>query len=125
MKDRMSYPLLENQTEVLEYLRGRFPMFHNSNLFFRDFQYGIQQFLNARGDHVGYAEAETRAREFCGALERQGILIPIDGQTWTLNYPPFKTPERKKPAEPPKPVPKPAAGAAQQPAAKPEKPGTA
>ena len=96
----MSYPLLENQTEVLEYLRGRFPMFHNSNLFFRDFQYGIQQFLNARGDHVGYAEAETRAREFCGALERQEILIPIDGQTWTLNYPPFKTPERKKPAEP-------------------------
>ncbi len=120
----MSISLIERQTEVLEYLRGRFPMFHQSNLFFRDIQYGIQQLLNERGEHVSYAEAERRAREFCAALEGQRILIPIDRQTWTLNYPPFKTPERKKPAEPSKPAPKPAGATPPQPPAKPDKTGT-
>ncbi len=118
----MSYPLIEKQTEVLDYLRRRVPMYHQSNLFFRDIQYGIQQLLGEHGDHVGYAEAEGRAVEFCAALERQGILVPIDSQTWTLNYPSFKTPERKKAPEPPKPAPKPAAGA--PPPVKPDKPGT-
>ncbi len=112
-KEHMSYQLIHNQTEVLQYLRGCFPMYHNSNLFFRDIQYGVQKLLKEHGEPVSLAEAEQRAAEFCKALQQQRILIPIDDHTWTLNYPPFRTPERKKAPEPPKPA-----------APKPEKPGT-
>jgi hypothetical protein len=88
----MRSDLLQNKEDVLQYLKGRFPMFHQSNVFFRDIQYGIQLLLKEQGSDVNYASAERHARDFTSALEKDGVLVPVDPQTWVLNYPPFKTP---------------------------------
>jgi hypothetical protein len=109
--------VLEHRTEVLTFLKSRFPLYHQSNIFFRDIQYGIQLFLDRKGIKAGYPESEQIAHEFVSTLEREGVLIPVDRQSWALNYPEFRTPSSK-----PVPAARPAAPApavARPPAAKP------
>ncbi len=126
--------ILENQKEVLTFLKTKFPLFHLSNFFFRDLQYGIQMFLERKaGMSIRYPKAESIAKSFAAQLEREKIFIRIDQQSWALNYPEFKTPVTK-PAATAKPAPrpagatpataKPAAPAAAKPAAPAPKPST-
>ncbi len=99
--------ILNNDKEVLEFLKARFPLYHLSNFFFRDVQYGIQMFLAAKKMKVGYADAETIARAFVDKLEQLKIFTPIDRQSWVVNYPAFKKPVVKPPvaAKPAAPAP--------------------
>jgi len=105
--------VLENHTEVLKFLKSRFPMYHRSNFFFRDVQFGVQTMLEDRGIRVRYTEAEGIARALVEKLEREKIFLPIDRQTWAVQYPEFRTPVVKppvaaKPAGTPVPVAAPA-----------------
>src|SRR5437867_10704055 len=106
---QMDY-ILANETEVLKFLKSQYPMYHLSNFFFRDIQYGIQTMLDRKNMPVGYADAEKIARAFVSQLEKKKILNPIDQQSWVVNYPEFRKPSAK-PAGPAKPAAKPAAPA--------------
>jgi hypothetical protein len=102
--------ILENDAEVLGFLKTRYPIYHLSNVFFRDVQYGIQTLLERRGVKVGYADAETLARDFTRKLEKKKMLVPIDNQSWVLYNEAYKTvappkaaaakPAAEKPAAP-------------------------
>jgi hypothetical protein len=94
----------DNEKETLEFLKSRYPLFHLSNVFFRDLQFGIQSMLAGRGTKVNARVAERVARAFTEKLERAGVLIPVDAQTWVLHYPAFRTPS-SKPAATAKPAP--------------------
>ncbi len=96
--------ILNNEKDVLEFLKSHYPMYHLSNVFFRDIQYGIRTMLERRGHRVGYMEAENIARTFVEKLEKEKILTPIDRQSWVLNYPAFKKPAVVQ-ATPAKPAP--------------------
>lgn len=96
--------ILNNEKEVLEFLKSHYPMYHLSNIFFRDIQYGIRTMLERRGQKVGYMEAENIARKFAEKLEKEKIFTPIDRQSWVLNYPAFKKPAVVQ-ATPAKPAP--------------------
>jgi hypothetical protein len=111
MSRREEY-VLNNHREVLKYLKSRFPMYHGSNFFFRDVHYGIQSMFSQRGENVSYADAELIAKKFAERLEKEKIFIPVDRQSWAVNYPDFKTPPSGKAltaAKPPAPAVKPAA----------------
>jgi hypothetical protein len=97
--------VVQKYTEVLDYLRSQFPMFHLSNFFYRDVQYGIMAMFRERGVKVNYREAERSARAFIEKVERENIFTPIDRQTWVVRYPGFRTarvrpPEAKQTAPP-------------------------
>lgn len=96
--------ILANETVVLEFLKSKYPLYHMSNVFFRDVQYGIQTMLYRKGMSVGYSDAEQIARAFVEQLEKKKILNPIDRQSWMLNHVQFK-----KPTVAPPPSSKPAA----------------
>jgi hypothetical protein len=113
MSRREEY-VLKNHLEVLNYLKSRFPMYHSSNFFFRDVHYGIQSMFNQRGEKVSYADAEVIAKKFAERLEKDKIFIPVDRQSWAVNYPDFKTPPSGKAVTAAKPA---------APAAKPAVPG--
>lgn len=117
----------DNQKEVLTYLKSRFPMYHLSNFFFRDIQFGIQAMFRQKGSKLGYTEAEKLARKFVEEAERTRIFTPIDGQTWRVNYPEYRKPQTNKPAAKPKPAARPAPApdpAARAAVAPPEDPAT-
>ncbi len=85
--------LKNNETELLNYLKAKFPVFHNSNFFFRDFQYGIRSFLEKKDIKVSYQAAEKLAEEMSKNYESQKIFIRVNHQGWTINFPEFVTSE--------------------------------
>jgi hypothetical protein len=89
-----------NESEFLRFLKSKFTLIHQSNLFFRDFHYGVMSFLAGKGVRLKYHDAEKVARDAAAAFESKGILKKIDHQSWLLNYPEFALPrvEKKAPA---------------------------
>jgi ABC-type thiamine transport system substrate-binding protein len=76
--------------EFLKFLKSQFPLFHKSNVFLRDLQYGVMEyFQKEKKAKVKYVEAEVIARKFAEFLEKKDILRKLDSKTWMLNYPEF------------------------------------
>jgi hypothetical protein len=87
--------VLANDKDVFRYLKSRFPVYHLSNVFFRDIHYGIMEYLRERKMTVRYQDGEKIARAFAEKLEHEKILRPLDRQTWMVQYEDFRTPRVK------------------------------
>jgi hypothetical protein len=86
------YSLLKNEEiQFLNFLKAKYPLFHKSNFFYRDFQYGIRKYLELKGINVSYADSEILAGELSSSFEQQNIFIRVSTQGWTINYPEFVT----------------------------------
>lgn len=86
------YDLLKNEdTQFLNFLKAKYPLFHKSNFFYRDFQYGIRKYLELKGIDISYADADKLAKELSAFFEQQNIFIRVSTQGWTINYPEFVT----------------------------------
>ena len=84
--------LLKTENEkLLRFLKAKFPMFHNSNFFFRDLQYGIRSFLEKKDINISYHQAGLLANSVSDDLLNKGIFVKINNQSWKLNYPEFTT----------------------------------
>ena len=90
--------IINNQAEFLKYLKSKFTLVHLSNVFFRDFHYGVMSYLEEHGAKLKYYDAEQVARVAGEALEKTGIFKRIDHQSWLLNYPEFTLPRVEKKA---------------------------
>ncbi len=89
---------LKNESQIfLSYLKAKFPIFHNSNIFSKDFQYGVKSFLEKKGIKISDRSLVDLAKQFSGYYETQGIFIKTSTQGWKLNYPDFVT---TKPGDP-------------------------
>ncbi len=77
--------------QFLSFLKARYPLFHKSNFFYRDFQYGIRKYLEMKGIEISYSEADKLAKELAAHFEQKDIFIPVDDSGWTVNYPEFVT----------------------------------
>ena len=75
----------------LNYLKAKFPVFHNSNFFFRDLHYGVKSYLEKKEMPVSYAEAEKIAEKLVEFLKEKEIFILINENSWKINYPEFVT----------------------------------
>lgn len=88
--------ILKNKFEFLNYLKSKFPLIHNSNLFFRDLHYGIMSYLIEHNKKINYTKCEKFAEEIGLEFEKAGIFKKIDNKTWMLNYPEFALPRKEK-----------------------------
>jgi hypothetical protein len=78
--------------QFFAYLKAQdYPVYHKSNFFFRDFQYGLWKFLTENRTKISYADVEKMAHEVVDEFEKQGLLRKINRQSFELNLPPFKT----------------------------------
>jgi hypothetical protein len=92
------FELLKNdETIFLNFLKAKFPVFHNSNFFYRDFQFGIRKFFEKKGMQISYTDAEELANRLAKHFQDQGFFIPVNSGTWKVNYPDFVT---KEPGDP-------------------------
>ena len=85
--------LRSNEEVLLNYLRARFPVFHKSNFFLRDLQYGIRSFLEKKEIKVSYEQADILAKAIAKQFEDRQIFIKINDSSWTVMYPQFVTTE--------------------------------
>jgi hypothetical protein len=89
---------LKNEDQIfLNYLRAKFPLFHNSNFFHKDFEYGIIGFLEKKGTKINYKQAEELSKLLSDYYVSRGIFVKTSSQGWKLNYPEFTT---TKPGDP-------------------------
>jgi hypothetical protein len=92
------YNDLKNENQIfLNYLKAKFPIFHNSNFFFRDFQYGLKGFLEKKGATLTDNNLASLAKQFSEYYETEGIFVKTSSQGWKINYLEFVT---VKPGDP-------------------------
>ena len=75
----------------LNFLKANYPMFHNSNFFFRDFQYGIKKYFEKKNIEVSYPEAEELTTLLLKNFEEKKFFIRISSSAWKVNFPEFVT----------------------------------
>ena len=75
----------------LQFLKAKYPVFHNSNFFFRELQFGTLKYLEKKGIKVSNGQAEELAFELGKFLEKEGIFIRVSDIGWRVNYPEFVT----------------------------------
>ena len=92
--------LIKDTTGFLTFLKSRSHIYHCSNVFFRDFQYGIMTYAQEIGMKISYAAAEELARELIDRLTEIGILRAVKPGSWMLNYESFRKPAAKSAATP-------------------------
>jgi hypothetical protein len=81
----------------LSYLKAKFPVFHNSNFFSRDFQYGLKSFLEKKGIKLSDNNLTLLSKQFSEYFEKQGVFVKTSNQGWKINFPDFVT---TKPGDP-------------------------
>jgi hypothetical protein len=88
--------IVKNQKDFLKYLKSKFPLYHLSNIFFRDLHYGVMNYLMAYRRKLRYYDAEEVTRAVITEFEKAGILKRVDSNTLLLVYPEFQLPRIKK-----------------------------
>ncbi len=84
--------LIKNDYKIfLQFLKAKYPIFHNSNFFFRDLQFGALKYLEKKGIKISNGQAEKIAEGVGAFLEQQGIFVRIDNHGWRINYKEFVT----------------------------------
>jgi len=84
--------ILKSEQQIfLNYLKAKFPVFHNSNFFFRDFHYGVKSYFEKKGIKLSYALSEQLAKKYAELLESEGFFIKITDKTWKVEFPEFVT----------------------------------
>lgn len=92
MKSANKLELLKRDYKIfLSYFKANYPVFHNSNIFFRDLQYAIRRFLENKGLETNYNESAKFAVTFADFLESEGVFVKTSNIGWKLNYPAFLT----------------------------------
>lgn len=86
---KKSQYIIGNLVEFLQFMRSRAPMFHLSNIFFRDLHFAAYEFLKKKKVSIGQTEAEQVAREIALHLEKKNVIKKLNSQTWVLYYPDY------------------------------------
>lgn len=85
-KNNNSSYLEENLTLFWNYLKEKYPVYKNSNVFFRDIQFGVKDFFLKRDQVLDYSETESLALRTTVLLEQKGILSKLNNNTWKVNF---------------------------------------
>ena len=96
--------ILGKETALFDFMKANgFPIFHRSNIFLRDIQYGIRDFFRSTEKvDVGSREADRLAAELVAKLEGNGMLLKQTSMRWLLNSEKYLNPPKAedKKAEP-------------------------
>lgn len=89
--------LTDNKDEFISYLKSKFPLFHNSNFFLRDLQFGIKSYFEKKGIILSYSDSENLAKLLSEKFIEENRFIPISSNTWKFNDISYLT---KEPGDP-------------------------
>ncbi|RJP64175.1 MAG: hypothetical protein C4539_15010 [Ignavibacteriales bacterium] len=87
LKNHERQVFLSNSNLFFNYLKERYPVFNNSNIFLRDIQYGVKSFFEKRGIKLSYSDCEILADEIIKVFESQNIFQKLTKNSWKVNFP--------------------------------------
>jgi hypothetical protein len=89
--------LINNKEDFFNYIKSKYPLFHNSIFFFRDMQFGVKGFYEKKGILLSYSDSEKLARLFSEKLIEQKFFEKISDNSWKVNDLTYVT---KEPGDP-------------------------
>ncbi|HET56184.1 MAG TPA: hypothetical protein ENN33_13345 [Ignavibacteria bacterium] len=78
--------LKNNQEIFFNFMKEKYHIFYNSNIFARDLQYAIKQYFEKKDIKITYPIAEELMIEFSGFLVSKGDLTEISKNVWKVNF---------------------------------------
>jgi len=78
--------LKNNQEIFFNFMKEKYRIFYNSNIFARDLQYAIKQYFEKKDIKITYPEAEELMIKFSGYLISKGDLTKISNNVWKVNF---------------------------------------
>lgn len=78
--------LKNNQEIFFNFMKEKYPIFYNSNIFERDLQYAIKQYFEKKDIFITYPHAEKLMKEFSSYLEQNGDLLRLNFNSWKVNF---------------------------------------
>lgn len=78
--------LSSNKTIFFNFMKEKYRVYQNSNIFFRDIQYAIKSYLEKKDKKIKYSEAEKIAQEFIKQMENDGQLKKMSTNAWKVNF---------------------------------------
>ena len=83
--DRFNQLIAEKEI-FLKYMKEKYKIFYNSNIFLRDIQYAVKSFFEKKDIRITYAEAENLMKELTKSMEASGELLKLNSNTWKVNF---------------------------------------
>ena len=81
------HKVLSDEKEIfLKFMKEKYPIFYNSNIFFRDIQFAITSFFDLKEKPVKYGRAEQLTHNFIKQLEEAGDLQKVNNNAWRVNF---------------------------------------
>ena len=103
----MDFPsIIGKEKELFAFMKENgYPIFHQSNMFLRDIQYGIRDYYRSTyHKDIGSRKSDAYAKDFITDLESKGLLKRFTHNTWILQMIEFLNPpkveEKKETATP-------------------------
>jgi len=78
--------LIANKKIFFRFMREKYRLFYNSNIFFRDLQYAIISYYLTKDKRLKYSEAEKITEELIKLLENEGELKKMSDNAWKVNF---------------------------------------
>jgi hypothetical protein len=78
--------LLSNQMDFFLFMKKKYPVYKESNIFLRDLQYAIYHYFLNKSIQLKYSATEKLASEFASKLLSEEKLKKISNSTWKLNF---------------------------------------
>ncbi|MCL4547229.1 MAG: hypothetical protein M1495_01525 [Bacteroidetes bacterium] len=78
--------LLANREVFFNFMKEKYPLFYNSNIFFRDIQYAIISYYQKKDTNIKRQAAEIIAKNFVTELEKSGELKRMSNNSWKVNF---------------------------------------
>lgn len=83
--------IIKEEEIFLNFMKAKYPVFHNSNVFKKDIEYSVKRFLELKGKNLRFTEIEKITNDLCLYFIEKGIFLPVNNITWKVNYLPFLT----------------------------------
>jgi hypothetical protein len=78
--------LKSNKEIFFKFMKEKFPIFFNSNIFLRDLLYAIRSYFERKEKSLSYSQAEKLALEFAEYLEKENEIKKVGKNTWKVNF---------------------------------------
>jgi hypothetical protein len=78
--------LKNNQEIFFNFMKEKYHIYYNSNIFARDIQYAIKQYFGKKDIEITYPQAEKLMQEFSKYLEEKNDLARLTGNSWRVNF---------------------------------------
>lgn len=78
--------LKSNKEIFFNFMKEKFPIFFNSNIFLRDLLYAIRSYFERKEKFLSYSQAEKLALEFAEYLEKENEIKKVGKNTWKVNF---------------------------------------